>query len=352
MPMPIPPRLLPCAGAMIMMIASFAAATAAESHDGGLGDSRIRYLGRWDCSTPTAYHSYWSTAYLRVAFTGTTLKVHCQGEMEAFIDGQRVACTPQGDAIDLTPSPLSPGTHTAVLAAAGQNHELAFQGLVLDPGATTAESMARPLIEFVGDSITANGGRVAATKDSANGPATSNYSWLAAEAVGCDHVQVAFSGVALRTGFGFFGDRTGFDSWYFRLKNCNHAADNQPWGFAYQPQLVVVNLGTNDMKDGKRPSDGDFAVTYADFLRAIRARLPRAMLVGMRPFGGFVAGGVARAIAGLTAAGDARVRYVDTSGWLESGDFSDGIHPTVAGHAKAAALLAAALAPVLAAAAR
>jgi lysophospholipase L1-like esterase len=327
-------------------------AGAADDHAGGLGDDRIRYIGRWDCSAPTVFRSYWSTAYLRFAFTGTTLTAHCRGEVEAFIDGQCVTCAPGPDSINLTPTHLAAGTHTAVLAAAGQNIELAFQGLILDPGATTVEIPLRPLIEFVGDSITANGGRVAASKDSANGPATSNYSWLAAEAVGCDHVQVAFSGVALATGFGFFGDRTGFDSWYFRLKNCNHSTDNQPWGFIYEPQLVVVNLGTNDMKDGKRPGDAEFAATYAAFLRAIRAQLPRAMLVGMRPFGGFVAGGIARAIADLTAAGDAKVRYIDTSSWLDPGDFSDGIHPIVAGHAKAAARLGAALAPLVAAAAR
>jgi lysophospholipase L1-like esterase len=334
--------------ALFAVVASCAAA--AEIHDGGLGDSRIRFIGRWDCSGATVYHSYWSTAYLRVAFTGTTLKAHCTGEVEAFIDGQRVNGVPWKDGLDLTPVPLAPGTHTAVLAAAGQNVELAFQGLMLDPGATTVESPAKPLIEFVGDSITANGGRVAASKDSANGLATSNYSWLAAEAVGCDHVQVAFSGVALATGFGFFGDRTGFDSWYFRLKNCNHPSDNAPWGFTYEPQLVVVNLGTNDMKDGKRPGDAEFAATFASFLRAIRAKLPRALLVGMRPFGGFVAGGIARAIADLNADGDARAHYIDTSGWLDAADFSDGIHPTVAGHAKAAKLLSAALAPLLPAA--
>jgi lysophospholipase L1-like esterase len=343
--MPTPHHRNLLATALLALIAPLA--TAAETHDGGLGDPRIRYIGRWDCSSPTVYHSYWSTAYLRVSFTGTTLKAHCGGEVEAFIDGQRVAGAPWKDGIDLTPTPLPPGIHTVVLASAGQNFELAFQGLVLDQGASTVESPVRPLIEFVGDSITANGGRVAASKDSANGPATSNYSWLAAEAVGCDHVQVAFSGVALATGFGFFGDLTGFDSWYFRLKNCNHASDNQAWGFTYEPQLVVVNLGTNDMKDGKRPSDAEFAATYAAFLRAIRARLPHAMLVGMSPFGGFVAGGIARAIADLTAAGDARTRFVDTSGWLESGDYSDGIHPTVAGHAKAAARLTTALAPLV-----
>ena len=320
---------------------------AAEIHDGSLGDAHIRYIGRWDRSDPAIFRSYWSTAYLRVAFTGTTLRARCDGEVEALVDGAPVACVRGPGTVNLTPVPLPAGTHSALLVAGGQNIELAFKGLMLDPGATTLDSPQRPLIEFVGDSITANGGRVNISPGSASGPAMSNYSGLAAEAVGCDHVQVAFSGVALATGYGFFGDKTGFDAWYFRLKNCNHAADNRPWDFSYTPQLVVVNLGTNDMKDGKRPDDAAYAITYATFLRAIRARLPHAKLVGMRPFGGFVAGGVARAVADMTAAGEAGVHFVDTTGWLEAGDYSDGIHPTVTGHAMAGARLAAALKPLL-----
>jgi lysophospholipase L1-like esterase len=250
--------------------------------------------------------------------------------------------------MDLTPVALAAGTHTLLLAAGGQNQEMAFQGFVLDPGGSTQPVVDHPLIEFVGDSITANGGRIDSAKGSPDGPALSNYSALAAEALECDHVQVAFSGVALATGFGFFGDQTGFDAWYFRLKNCNHTTDNVPWDFSYAPRLVVINLGTNDMKDGKRPDDAAFAVTYAAFLRSIRARLPHAILVGMRPFGGFVAGGITGAVANLNAAGDRAVHAIDTTGWLVAADFSDGIHPTVAGHAKAAVRLTVGLRALLA----
>ncbi len=341
----MPMRLVPTA---VLLAMTFAAAAA--EHDGGLDDANLRFIGRWDRSDAAVAHSYWSTAYLRAAFTGTTVRVRLAAWVgfEASIDGRAVADVPFPGGIDLTPVALAAGTHTLVFAAAGQNHELAFQRLILDPGATTQALAERPLIEFVGDSITANGGRVAADTSSAEGPATSNYSWLTAEALGCDHVQVAFSGVALATGSGFFGDRTGFDSWYFKLKNCNHAADNAAWTFTYAPRLVVVNLGTNDVKDGKRPSDDEFAVTYATFLRAVRARLPHSTLVGVRPFGGFQGGGVAKAVAAMTAAGDPAVRFVDTSGWLEKADYSDGIHPTVPGHAKAAAKLTEALRAVLA----
>ena len=45
----------------------------------------------------------------------------------------------------------------------------------------------------------------------------------------------------------------------------------------------------------------------------------------------------------MNDAGDANVFYVDTTGWLQRGDFTDGLHPNVEGGAKAADKLAAAL---------
>ena len=55
----------------------------------------------------------------------------------AFIDGQRVRPVAWVGGINLTPGPLSAGRHTLLLASAGQNEELMFKGLVLEPGVTT-----------------------------------------------------------------------------------------------------------------------------------------------------------------------------------------------------------------------
>lgn len=143
---------------LIAALATFCGWTvlaAPEVHDGSLADSNIRYIGRWDRKDPKVYHSYWSTAYLRTAITGTTIKAKVSGGEMAFIDGRRVKPVAWDGGINLTPEPLPPGRHTLLLASAGQNEELIFRGLVLDPGAVTQPVPARTLIEFIGDSITA-----------------------------------------------------------------------------------------------------------------------------------------------------------------------------------------------------
>jgi lysophospholipase L1-like esterase len=43
--------------------------------------------------------------------------------------------------------------------------------------------------------------------------------------------------------------------------------------------------------------------------------------------------------AGVKAADDPNILYVDTDGWLGPDDYTDGLHPSVDGHAKAAANL-------------
>ena len=324
---------------LCLSVATGLVAADPHRHEGSPGDDNIRCIGRWDRRIQDNWHSHWGSAYLRTGFTGTTVKVRLAdgAGLLVSVDGEPIRSVSGGGVVDLTPTALKPGDHTLLLAADGQNHEMRFQGLVLDAGAVTLPVPERPLIEFVGDSITACPGK--------DGNAASNYAWMAAEMLGCDHAQIAFSGVALASGYGFFGDKTGFDIWYFRLKNCNHP-DQDAWGFFPVPQLVVVNLGTNDVKDGKRPTNDEFAITYRNFLGQVRAKLPKAELVGIRPFGGFLAGGVLAAVEAMNKAGDLKVHYVDTEGWLTKDDFSDGIHPTVAGHAKAAKRLAAALGPL------
>ncbi|MDQ2798974.1 MAG: right-handed parallel beta-helix repeat-containing protein, partial [Armatimonadota bacterium] len=209
-------------------------------HDGSPTDTNIVYVGRWDRGDAKVYHSYWGGAYLRAKFTGTSIGF--QGGSTA--GGPNVMASVDGEPLHevsaLKVQGLKPGTHTLLLGAPNQNSEFDFKGLTLDQGATTLPVPIRPIIEFVGDSITTGGGQTL--------PGTVNYAWMTAETLGADHAQIAFSARALTTGFGCAGDKAGLDTQYFRLKNFNHLDDKPQaiWDFSYAPRLVVINLGQND----------------------------------------------------------------------------------------------------------
>ena len=174
------------------------------------------------------------------------------------------------------------------------------------------------------------------------------YGWQAGEMLGCDHVQIAFSARALTTGYGCLDDKTGLDTQYFRLKNFNHLKDNPPavWDFSYTPDIIVVNLGQND-QCGQEP-DASMTASYVGFVQKLRAHFPKAQIVALRPFGGPYEAAIRQAVVTLNTAGDKKIHFVDTTGWLtKPGDFRDGIHPNGVGNLKAAWHLANALAPLL-----
>lgn len=322
---------------LLALALTFTVVNARADGDGSPTDANIRTIGRWDKSDATNYHSYWSGAYLRARFTGTSVgvKLSFNTGLAVSIDGEAPRQISGVAGINnLNSAPLKAGEHTLQLGSGGQNYEVGYQGLVLDEGAKTLPVAERPIIEYVGDSITQGNGA---------------YAWLSAEMLGCDHVQIAFSARALTTGFGCADDKTGLDAQYFRLKNFNHLKDEpqMAWDFSYTPQIIVINLGQND-QCGQEPND-TLTASYLGFVQKIRAKFPLAQIVAMRPFSGAYEQAERKAVDTLIADGDTRLHFVDTTGWLhkENDDFADNIHPNANGSLKAGWRLANVLEPLL-----
>jgi lysophospholipase L1-like esterase len=330
-------RLATCVLVAGTLLLGAYAASLRPDHSGSPRDPDIRYIGRWDRSNPVDYHGYWSNVYLRTCFTGTSvgIKLASGTQLVVSIDGEPDRTVNAGAGVTaLNAAPLKPGTHTLLVGSAGQNYEVEFAGLILDKGAKTLAAPPHPLIEFIGDSITVIFG-------------DGNYSWKTGEALNCDHTQMAFSGVALTSGFGC-STKVGEDVQYFRLKNFNHLTDNPPvpWDFGtYTPQVIVINLGQND-QCGDEPGL-TMTASYENFVRAIRSKFPQTQIVVLRPFGGPYAQEEQAAAQELIAGGDSRVHYVDTTGWLDKSDFIDGIHPNPTGQAKVVQRLIPILRPLL-----
>ncbi|WP_236028170.1 SGNH/GDSL hydrolase family protein [Paractinoplanes lichenicola] len=306
--------------------------------DGSPGDSNISFVGRWNKSNATAYVPYWAGAYLRVGFTGRTVKLKQRNTIQlwASIDGKAFTSFTGSGTINLTPTALAAGSHTLIVSyrqvAGSYQGDAVFQGLTLDAGASTVKAPARPkMVEFVGDSITAG--------TTSSQLAVTDYGFKAGERLGFDHSQIAIGGMCLsETTDGCWAHETRY--W---MSSGGQAGTDQ-WDFTrYTPDGVVINLGTNDKSHGV--SGPDFQAKYTAFLTRIRAKFPYGKLFALRTFIGRYAAETQAAVQARNAAGDVNVFYVDTTGWLPSDGLSDSVHPNDKGHQA----IADRLAPILSA---
>ncbi len=313
----------------ITIISNFAFGAAG---DGSPGDTNIKYFGRWDRSNASVFHGYWGGAYLKVVFTGTTIKVNLGNtwKYHVKIDNKPwVTFVAINGTNNLTTTPLAQGTHTLVLAQ-GQDYDydFAFKGLVLDPGAkTVVPSVRTDLIEWIGDSIT--DGYTDTRSD------VSDYAWVCAESLNCEHTQIAFPGIALVDGYGINSNKNGMCSQYFKLQDLNYGSSVN-WDFSnYTAKVVVINIGTND---GSTPNDL-YQSTYVTFLGNVRTKFANAHIVVLVPNSGSHRTQDSAVYQARVAAGDTKVHFVNSTGWLQGAEMNDGAHPSDSGHVKFARLL-------------
>jgi lysophospholipase L1-like esterase len=306
----------------------------AATGDGSPTDPNVTFFGRWDTTSATAYVSKWAGAYVKLGFTGTTVRLRQRGTIDFFasIDGgPDVSYVNASGTVNLTPTPLRAGNHTLRVSyrpVAGSYHgDAVYQGVTLDPGARTfAPPVSSKIIEFIGDSITV--GQLSSKQ------ALTAYGWLVGERLRVEHTQIAQGGACLvATADGCVGLSVQF------LKT-GSTADSPDWDFArYQASAVVINLGTNDVGHGVHTPQ--FQDTYVTLLQRVRAKYPNAVIFAMATFRKRFVTQTSNAVAIRNSAGDRNVQFVDTAGWIvDATDTVDGVHPNDAGHQKIAARLA------------
>jgi lysophospholipase L1-like esterase len=326
-----------CMGGIVTSTTAYAAAKNILPND-----QNIKYVGRWDTSSSTVYTSYWPGAYFKTTFTGTTVKIILAHSANVYVLIDNKADTFYANAlgtVNLTPTPLAAGTHTLRVAAYSEHDDIAFQGLLLDAGATTvATPISSQLIEFVGDSITAG---ATDTKR-----ALSDYAWLIGENLAVQHTQIAQGGICLTDNVQCGSPNAiGMSRAFFKLQTV-YFPNSPDWNFlSYRPRIVVINLGTNDA--GYAVSDATFQATYTTFLQNITAKYPHTHIVVLRTFRGSKAAPTLAAVQAVHAAGNNNVQYIDTTGWLVASDYNSGPHPSDAGHVKVANKLGPILASIM-----
>jgi hypothetical protein len=155
-------------------------------------------------------------------------------------------------------------------------------------------------IEFIGDSITSAYGIDASegTFSPKTEDGTKTYAYKTAQKFNADSSMVSFSGYGIISGYtetGIRGVKETVPQYYDKLgvsffKFGNETAEMQsyPWDASrFEPDLVVINLGTNDSSylryindEAKVQSESDaFAVEYESFIAQIRATHPDAEIL-------------------------------------------------------------------------
>ena len=126
-------------------------------------------------------------------------------------------------------------------------------------------------IETVGDSITTGFGNEgpSATCGYVNGEQNeyATYGAIAARNLGADHTTIAWSGKTIHEMKEYFD------------KSLPQRPDGPRWDFSlYQPDVVVLNLGTNNFANVD-PGEARFVKVYLELVRTVRGAYPKAFIV-------------------------------------------------------------------------
>lgn len=237
--------------------------------------------------------------------------------------------------------------------------ETAMSTVGIQSIAVEAEDGVRPApekahyVEIIGDSITCGYGvddEVAEHHFSTKTEdVTKGYAWHTVKSLDVDYSFVCISGYGLVSGYVGEGEpkkpEQTMQQYYDKLgfsygEYLGRKAAESEWDFKRQPELIVINLGTNDdsyaLDDPERQEE--YRLAYIAFLKQVRSKNPKARILctlgimGDRLFP--VLEKAMEAYSGET--GDTNVCTMRfTPQLLEDGYVAD-YHPTVITHKKAA----------------
>lgn len=256
----------------------------------------VRYLGRVN---PATNELTWPSTGVSFAFTGTSAtiglaEVNGTNSVDLIIDGGEptVISNVAGTSIS-TPAGLSQGNHTVQLRKRSEAlYGSIFIGDITTDGTLFASAAPARKIEFVGDSITVGyglDGTYPCTNTAALEDNPKTYAALAADALGADYSVVAWSGKGLLRNYVTATPDTSpvMPELYTRY-GANDADDSYTFPPEWLPDVVVINLGTNDFGyiltdasgnayDARAPLDpATYTAAMVNFIESIEIHYPKA----------------------------------------------------------------------------
>ncbi len=246
----------------------------------------VRYTGRILDNGDGSVSFDWSGTYLEVAFTGGYLAIRVSDTKKnyynLFVNGkqQGVVTTFGKDSLIVLAKGLGKKQNIVRLqkrteAEQGKTtihaFELAAKGELVpyDPDRTRH-------IEFIGNSITAGFGTEGLSKDEPFKPETENcnlaFGAIISRYFNSDYTFIAHSGWGAARNYGDTA-RVSKTSMKDRMMQTFDMYPQPQWSFnGYTPDLVVINLGSNDFSTKPHPLKEEFMAAYDIIIKNIRTK--------------------------------------------------------------------------------
>ncbi len=305
----------------------------------------VKLVGRFDTSDPTAIRFAWSGSMIVGRFKGTGIRARLKddggkNQFQVLVDGEPRAvlkADASKESFSLAEG-LPDGVHDVAIykrteAKLGEATFLGFEpqgGTMLPPPAG-----AERRVEIIGDSISAGFGNEGPGPVCTFNPADQNqytaYGALAARELKAEHVTIAWSGKTI-------GEMTDY------YERTLPDRPESTWDFkAWTPQLVVMNIGTNNFATHD-PGESRYVRVYTNLFDRIRRAYPQALIVcllGPMLSNAYPIGKqnltlarryMTSAIAKIKASGEKNFEYVELPEQKPSDGFGCGFHPSAKTH--------------------
>lgn len=252
-------------------------------------DLGVRIVGRHDGCEPGAVRMAWSGTGFVARFEGTGLSITQTGSIVYYtvvVDGEVAdeLITETGEHTYDVVSDLDPGEHTVEVY---RQSEANFGPSILRSVDVTDGKLLDPPppperhIEIYGDSVTCGYGNEGTSTSCSFSAETENhyltYGAILARVFDAELSTVAWSGKGVVVNYG--GDMGIALPEMAERVLPNTSTSVWDYSLAPEPDLVMINLGTNDFSTTFDPELEDFTAGYADFLLRLRARYPHAFIL-------------------------------------------------------------------------
>jgi len=255
--------------------------------------TEVHFFGRFDTRDPGTPKCAWTNCGVGVRFEGDALDIQLSGagriSFQIMLDGEyHKTITTDGAAWSNSTTKTTyrivdtagPGEHNVQMY---RNAEASFGAISFHDITVTNGKLAQSSfpfdkkIEIIGDSISAGYGNAGCPWGPDNEKGSSAWGPLAARKLGAVAHIIAVSGIGMVTSYSGATEDQMPERYSYALP-----ADKQSqWQYSqYIPDVVVINLGTNDFSSYHNGMDRNtYIYTYQEFVHRLRSYYPDAYIL-------------------------------------------------------------------------